>query len=113
MSDELRNGWLSPTGEFFECGYCDHIDVAQKLTEPLQLPDYDFKTERRISADDKLLNAGWVYIGFASVIFREWMIGWRHHLTHEQRMFLAPYFEKEDGFPVNAVAMMRWKEETE
>lgn len=73
MSEKLRSGWLSPTGEFFECSYSDHIDVARELAEPLKLPDYDFKTERRISADDKLMNAGWVYIGLSAIPPREWV----------------------------------------
>lgn len=41
------------------------------------------------------------------------MIGWRVHLTYEQRILLAPYFEGDSWYPANEVSLMRWKEETE
>ena len=111
--ETLKQGWLSPTGEFFECGSFDHIDVAGTLCEPLHLPDYDFKTERRISADDKLLNYGWVYIGISCFFCHEWRIAWRAHLSYEQKKFLEPYFEDGGGLPVNDMSAFRWKEEIE
>lgn len=55
---ELKTGRLSPTGEFFQSGLYEHIDVAHKLADSLSLPNYDFKMNRRISDDDKLLNNG-------------------------------------------------------
>lgn len=111
MSNTLRTGWLSPTGEFFECLSYDHIMCAKELAEPLNLSDYDFITNRRISADDMLMNCGWVYIGISSFGSHEWRIGWKTHLTPEQRLFLKNYFEDGNGIPVNEISVMRWEDD--
>ena len=105
--NNLKQGWLSPTGEFTECNSYDHIAVARSLAYPLHFPDYDTRTERRVSDDEKLLNAGWAYIGVSSFLCHEWRIGWKKNLTPEQRRFLRPYFEESD-LPVNDVSVMRW-----
>lgn len=38
---ELKTGWLSPTGEFFEAGLYEHIEVARELTDGMGLCNYD------------------------------------------------------------------------
>lgn len=108
---ELRTGWLSLTGEFYPCGYSEHISVANELSSPMGLPDIDPKTLRRISGDDKLLNVGWVYIGVTLLVAHEWHFGWRFHLTGEQIQFLRPYFEDGNGIPVNRFCLERWRKE--
>ena len=106
---ELETGWLSPLGEFFEAGLYEHIEVAKRLAEGMNLCDYDFKTNRRISADEQLERAGWVYIGIGVYFAHEWRIGWGElPLTPEQRVFLRPYFEDSD-IPMNEVAKDRWE----
>lgn len=105
----LKSGWLSPTGEFFSCSSFDHIVTARELAEHLNLPDYDFKTNRRVSDDDKLMNSGWVYIGISTYGRHEWRIGWKTHLTYEQKRFLTPYFE--DELPVDSMSVLRWNDE--
>ena len=106
---ELKTGWLSPTGEFFEAGLYEHYSLAQKLSDGLSMPSYDFKRERSISADDQLLNAGWAYVGIGVYFEHEWRIGWgMQPLTPEQRAFLKPYFEDSD-IPMNTVAKERWE----
>lgn len=54
----LRQGWLSPTGEFFECNSYDHYGTAKELTNNLSLSRIDVKTNRTVSEDEQLLNAG-------------------------------------------------------
>ena len=110
---ELKTGWLSPTGEFFETGLYEHNHVAQKIAEEIKLSDYDFKRERRISADENLLRNGWCFIGIGVFFEHEWRIGWGSQaLSPEQRIFLKPYFEDSD-LPVNVVARDRWEQEGE
>ena len=106
---ELYAGWLSPTGEFLKAGLYEHISIAREVAKKLHLPDYDFRTERRISADTALENAGWVYIGIGTFMDYEWRIGggmipW----TPEQKAFLRQYFEESD-IPVNQVSRDRWE----
>jgi len=113
MSKELYAGWLSPTGEFLKAALYEHITIAREVAEKLHLPDYDFKRERRISADEALENAGWVYIGIGTFLDHEWRIGggmlpW----TSEQKAFLRQYFEESD-IPANQVSRDRWEFENE
>ena len=108
--EDLRTGWLSPTGEFTPAAYYDHSSVAAEIAESLNMPDYDTGRERRIHADEKLVRAGFVLIG-RSMLFSEWRIEWDlyHVLTPEQRRFLAPYFEVKDY--IDEVTLMRWETE--
>ena len=108
---KLRQGWLSPTGEFFECHSYDHYETAKELADNLNLLSIDIKTNRTFSEDDQLLNAGWVYIGISSFMCHEWRIGWNIKLTPEQISFLHPYFEDENELPVNEFCKMHWNEE--
>ena len=109
---EYRTGWISPTGEFVECDSYSHISTAREIAEKLHLgQQYDTKRARWLSDDEKLMNAGWVYVGISSFMGREWRIGWRSRLTSEQVRFLRPYIEDGGGIPVNNVAAMRWEEE--
>lgn len=89
----LKSGWLSPTGEFFPCISFDHIVTARELAEHLNL----------------LMNSGWVYIGISTYGRHEWRIGWKTHLTYEQKRFLTPYFE--DELPVDSMSVLRWNDE--
>lgn len=108
--DSLRTGWLSPSGEFFPAPYGRHIDYAYEIAACLHLPDYDFNTERRIHADEKLINSGYVLIG-RSHFWSGWRIEWSlyHTLTPEQRIFLSPYFD--DKSQIETSTYMRWEVE--
>ena len=33
MNEQIKTGWLSPTGEFHPCTVYDHIYVARKITK--------------------------------------------------------------------------------
>ena len=104
---KLKTGWLSPTGEFFEAGVYEHLEVSHGLASKTNIPDYDFQKGRRISDDEKLLRSGWVYVG-SSFLSHEWRVAWGRRMTPEQRLFLRPYFEDKD-LPMNAVAKDRWE----
>lgn len=108
--DDLRQGWLSPTGEFRECSSYDHVSTAREIAEILHLPDIDVKTGRQISGDDALMKCGWAYVGISSFWRHEWRIGWDRNLTPEQVRFLRPYFEGA-CLPVNEYSLMRWMDE--
>lgn len=101
--ENLKIGWLSPSGELVECCSYDHIAAAKEIAD----------TRGMAAAwhpDDALMGAGWAYIGLSSFGTRELRIGWGKFLTDYQKNFLKPYFENE-FIPVNGVAMMRWAEE--
>lgn len=108
---ELRQGWLSPTGEFYECSSFDHIVLAKDLAEKQSVPDIDARSHRIIPDDERLMMAGWVYIGISSFRCHEWRIGWKRSITPEQIRFLRPYFEDGTFLPVNELSKQRWMEE--
>lgn len=109
--NELLQGWLSPTGEFHKCNSFDHYEVARELAQCINAPSIDSKLSRIIPEDDRLLSVGWVYIGIATFKCHEWRIGWERKLTPEQIKFLRPYFENENGLPVNEFCKYRWEDE--
>lgn len=108
---ELKQGWLSPTGEFFECHSYNHYETARELAETISALSIDSKMHRVISDDEWLLCAGWVHIGISSFRCHEWRIGWKLRLSPEQICFLRPYFEDENELPINKFSKIHWKEE--
>ena len=107
--ENLKQGWLSPTGEFYECASYDHLELAKELSRPIRV--YDLNIEYT-EPDDLLLANGWVYIGISSFMCHEWRIGRWANLTPEQKLFLAPYFEN-SILPVNKMSQTRWEEDKE
>ena len=105
QNDDLKTGWLSPTGDFHPCYSYDHISEARSITGK-------FKYSECKNPDEELMNAGWVYIGISSFMCHEWRIGWRKFLTDYQINFLKPYFE-DSLIPVNDYAVLKWKREVE
>ncbi len=110
-ANELKTGWLSPSGEFTPCSYYEHYSTARVIAAALQVPSYDFKKERRIDEEQAIIDAGYVLVGRSTVFFHGWRIEWSlyHTLTPEQRQFLEPYFQ--DASQIEEMTMMRWKDE--
>lgn len=103
--NELKIGWLTPTGELIECTGYEHLSTARDIAAKLGL----LKNESR--ADDDLFNAGFVLIGRWTFLSHGWRIiwGWHHTLTPEQRRFLQPYFYNEAD--IDEQTLMRWLRE--
>jgi len=95
----LPTGWLSPTGDFYECAVYEHIAMARELIH----------TEHR--ADEILVNGGWVSITISQLGNKEYYIWWKNFLQDEQKNFLKKYFENE-SVPVSYMSKMRWNDET-
>ena len=96
----MKIGWLSPTGEFIECGLYDHSVVAEKLTgDPVQ-------------PDEILFKRGYAKITVSMLGKKEQAIFWDLHrdLTPEQVRFLRPYFEEND-LPLTWATRYRWEQE--
>ena len=109
--NELKLGWLSPTGEFTECGGYEHYSAARSIAESLKLHTFDSDSYRRVDEEDAVINAGYVLIGRSELFFHGWRILWSiyHTLTPEQRRFLSPYFDDESQ--IEEMTLVRWKEE--
>ena len=99
LNEQIKTGWLSPTGEFHPCPVYDHIYVARKLTNQDR------------NADEILMNQGWVQITISQLGRKEWRIYWsnRHSLSPEQKSFLEPYFAPDSEFPMDEWSQYRWE----
>lgn len=102
---ELKLGWLSPSGDFYECEEYDHIWKAKQLIKTYGY-NYNEKSEW---ADDVIMSHGWVHITM-SMLTGELMIFWDKGLTSNQRDFLRPYFEQTYR-NVSGMSRVDWEEE--
>ena len=103
MKEELKTGWLSPSGDFWECPCYEHICTAVEIVSKFNYMQIGK------SADDILYCNGWAHIGISTFGPNEWRISWKNFLTDYQKNFLKPYFE--DYYPVNSISLYRWKTE--
>lgn len=90
MSDS-KMGWLSPTGEFYQCKMNEHISMAQELYKAYGGNGCES------NADKELHEKGWVSITILTFIDHGYCIGFPPHPTTEQLRFLRPYYEGEYG----------------
>lgn len=94
--EKLRDGFLSPTGEFFPCSYMGHIQIADKILEPAYYTD----------PEEQLRKMGWVDI-HREVPSGKYNICWNYygHLSPEQVRLLKPLVEDS---PENVVFDKLW-----
>ena len=84
-------GWLSPDGKLYECGYMEHLAVADEICRQLGV---DLETVQH--KDDYLLEHGWVHLTCTTFFEHKWFVIFPHNtdrLTQAQHDFLKPYVE--------------------
>ena len=110
--EELKLGWLSPSGEFIETGMYQHMYFARQIRDRLNLQNKDrIYGKGQMSDDELLIDAGWVSITKSAMSHR-WIISWkRFSLSPEQKRFLEPYFQFEDF--VDEYVYHNWEDEQE
>lgn len=81
----LHTGFLSPTGEFFPCGYMEHMEIADDILYSL-FPDQEF-----LDPEEELRKMGWVDI-HVSLLTKEYSFYWHYygHLSPEQKAIIKP-----------------------
>ena len=69
-------GWLSPSGEFYQTEYYEHLEKAEELAEKI------YQYDKKHMPDEELMNHGWVHITESFLGFSpELMIMFYGHLT--------------------------------
>lgn len=109
-ANEFKTGWLSPSGEFFQCSCFDHVPTANRIVEQYGYPAINTDGEI-LHSDDILLAHGWVHISISDFLFgHEWRVnwGWNRFLTDSQKAVLCPYF---DLLRINDMDRTRWESE--
>ena len=97
-------GFVSPEGKFYECGYFEHIKLADKLLENI----YKYQSNNPV---DQLCKFGWViiqssFIGFAgddayhtpqlTKEEKSWLEEHEEQMTYDQRIGLNLCLEIND-----------------
>lgn len=100
MTDELKTGWLSPTGEFIPCETYNHISIARNI----------FKKDIA-RPDEQLHNLGWVSISIATFLEHGFIINFSTSLTPEQIKFLKPYYYGEYNLELTYGSKLKYEEE--
>ena len=82
-------GWLSPSGDFYQTEYHEHLAKAEELAKKI------YQYDKRCAPDEELMNHGWVHIteSFLGVL-PELMIMFYGHLTQAQKDYLKPVVEE-------------------
>ena len=82
-------GWLSPSGEFYQTEYHEHLAKAEELAEKI------YQYDKRYAPDEELMNHGWVHITENLLgIWPELRIMFYGHLTQAQKDYLKPIVEE-------------------
>jgi len=94
-------GWLGPDGRLIECGYQEHLAVAEDIAVKLGAPEGGLY-------DEYLLNHGWCHLTVMMFMNHGWAVifPYSDRITREQHDFLKPYVEDNldfiaDGFETN------------
>lgn len=89
----MNTGWLSPDGEFIECGPRDHVNEADEIAEKLGI----FDLTR--SSDDVLLDNGWIRISFLTFFEHGYVFSFmKESATEYQKTFLEKYLNENRAF---------------
>lgn len=84
---ELTTGFMSPTGEFYPCGYMEHLSLADEIYDELYPNTYTPDPE------GELVKNGWVAIHRLTYIDFGYIFDINRHLTNEQKAVIRPVFE--------------------
>lgn len=83
----LESGYIAPNGDFYSCGYFEHLDTAKELLSTF----YDYTT---FDNEEELLKKGWVSIHcLMSSFIPIYLFAFRGHLTPEQIRVIKPIVE--------------------
>lgn len=105
--NERPIGFLSPSGEYIECGIYEHISVARDICKANGWEYYH-------NCDDILLQHGYAHMTLSLFGKKEYHVYWEHFLTEEQKNWLKHIFEigdDEDYIPISHITRYEFEEE--
>lgn len=92
--DQLQTGWMAPNGDFYPCGYMEHIHTADMIIE--SMPDEEYSSD----PENVLKKKGWVEIHMLTYLQHKWLFDFYGHLTPEQKQVIKSAFEKQDRWDI-------------
>lgn len=85
--DELKTGFMSPSGDFYETGYMEHLHIADELYESIH------NSACVSDPEEELMKEGWLSIHVLGILDR-FLFGFMGHLTSEQIRIIKPVVEE-------------------
>lgn len=85
--DELKTGFMSPSGDFYETGYMEHLHIADELYEIIH------NSACVSDPEEELMKEGWLSIHVLGILDR-FLFGFMGHLTSEQIRIIKPVVEE-------------------
>lgn len=86
--NELKTGFMSPSGDFYETGYMEHLHVADELYGSIHDLAYMGDSE------EELMKEGWLSIHVLRMFENGFLFGFKGHLTNEQIRIIKPVVEE-------------------
>lgn len=85
--NELKTGFMSPSGDFYEAGYMEHLHIADELYESIH-------NSACVSyPEDELMKEGWLSIHVLTMFEKGYLFSFMGHLTSEQIKIIKPVVE--------------------
>ena len=101
--NELKMGFMSPSGDFYETGYMEHLHIADELYKSIH------DSACVSDPEEELMKEGWLSIHVLGILDR-FLFGFMGHLTSEQIKIIKPVVE--DNWD-QIVRSNRWELEIE
>ena len=79
---KLDTGWLAPNGDWYPCGYMEHLALADDLIG-----------EWSPHSEQTLLDLGWCEIHCVTYLEHGFLFNFKRHLTDEQIQVIRPVVE--------------------
>lgn len=85
--NELKTGFMSPSGDFYETGYMEHLHVADELYGSIH--DLACMSD----PEEELMKEGWLSIHVLIMFENGFLFKFMGHLTSEQIKIIKPVVE--------------------
>lgn len=85
--DELKTGFMSPSGDFYETGYMEHLHIADELYKSIH--DLAYVSD----PEEELMKEGWLSIHVLGMPENDFLFKFKRHLTSEQIRIIKPVVE--------------------
>lgn len=86
--DELKTGFMSPSGDFYETEYMEHLHIADELYGSIH------DSACVSDPEEELMKEGWLSIHVLTMFEHGFLFSFRGHLTSEQIKIIKPIVEE-------------------
>ena len=84
---ELKTGFISPNGDFYESGYMEHLYVADEIYQSI------YGVACVSDPEEEIIKDGWLSIHFLGFLDNGFLFKFKGHLTSEQIRAIKPIIE--------------------